>query len=140
MTSAALAAPSPLPHDAVMQLVLLFDVGMLGAGPLASFTVVAAEDGGQLLLGQPVGRQRDGAFLRQAPAVLHAQEGTRQKKTQETVETTGGFLIQCSKLSKKKKVFFQHCSGLADVRVSTTEYNPRVKKKKLVQRSRRRCP
>lgn len=76
VTSAAQAAPSPLPHDAVMQLVLLLDVGMLGAGPLAAFAVVAAEDGGQLLLGQPVGRQRDGALLRQAPAVLRAQEGT----------------------------------------------------------------
>lgn len=109
-----------------MQLVLLFDVGMLGAGPLAAFAVVAAEDGGQFLLGQPVGRQRDGAFFRQAPAVLHAQEGTRQK-TQETVETTGGFLIRRSNLGKKN-CFFQHCSGLADVRVSTTEYKPQVKK------------
>lgn len=97
MTSAAPAAPSPLPHDAVMQLVLLFDVGMVGAGPLAAFAVIAAEDGGQLLLGQPVGRQRDGAFLRQAPAVLLAQEG---KKTQETVETKGSFLIQRSNFSK----------------------------------------
>lgn len=92
VTSAALAAPSPLSHDAVMQLVLLFDVGVVGAGPLAAFAVVAAEDGGQLLLGQPVGRQRDGAFLRQAPAVLLAQKGMRQK-TQEAVETTGSFLI-----------------------------------------------
>lgn len=74
MTSAALAASSPLPHDAVMQLVLLFDVGVVGTGPLAAFAVVAAEDGGQLLLGQPVGGQRDGAFLRQASAILRAQE------------------------------------------------------------------
>lgn len=80
MTSAAPAAPSPLPHDAVMQLVLLFDVGMVGASPLAAFAVIAAEDGGQLLLGQSVGRQRDGAFLRQAPAVLLAQEGKKHRR------------------------------------------------------------
>lgn len=62
---------SPLSHDTVMQLVLLFDVGMIPTGPLATFAVVTAEDGGQLLLGHPVGRQGDGAFLSQAPAVLH---------------------------------------------------------------------
>ena len=62
---------SPLSHDTVMQLVLLFDVGMIPTGPLAAFAVVTAEDGGQLLLGHPVGRQGDGAFLSQAPAVLH---------------------------------------------------------------------
>lgn len=64
-------AASPLSHDTVMQLILLFDVGMVSTRPLAAFAVVAAENGGQLLLGQPVGRQGDGAFLRQAPAVLH---------------------------------------------------------------------
>lgn len=101
----AAAAPSPLPHDAVMQLVLLFDVGLLGAGPLAAFAVVAAEDGGQLLLGQPVGRQRDGAFLRQAPAVLHAQEGTREKKI-HTVETTGGFCLIQLQFKRKYCGFF----------------------------------
>lgn len=129
-TSAALAAPSPLPHDAVMQLVLLFDVGVIRTGPLTAFAVVAAEDGRQLLLGQSVGRQRDGALLRQAPAVLCAREGTRQK-TQETVETTGGFLIQRSNLSKNTFFFSRkYCSGLAVVRVRTTEYKPQVKKKK----------
>lgn len=54
-----------------MQLVLLLDVGMVAAGPLAALAVVAAEDGGQLLLGHPVGRQGDGALLSQAPTVLH---------------------------------------------------------------------
>lgn len=62
---------SPLSHDTVMQLILLFDVGMIPTGPLAAFTVVTAEDGGQLLLGHSVGGQGDGAFLSQAPAVLH---------------------------------------------------------------------
>lgn len=53
-----------------MQLILLLDVGMIPTGPLAAFTVVAAEDGGQLLLGHPVWRKRDGAFLSQAPTIL----------------------------------------------------------------------
>lgn len=77
--------PSPLPHDAVVQLVLLLDVGMVGAGPLAAFAVVAAEDGGQLLLGQPVGGQRDGALLRQAPAVLRPQWGRGGGETHERI-------------------------------------------------------
>lgn len=70
---------SPFSHDTVMQLVLLFDVGMIPTGPVAAFAVVTAEDGGQLLLGHPVWRQRDGAFLSQAPAVLYnkAQRNTR---------------------------------------------------------------
>lgn len=59
-------------HDTVMQLVLLFDVGMVATGPLAAFTVVTAEDGGQLLLGHPVGWKGDGAFLCQAPTVLQS--------------------------------------------------------------------
>lgn len=62
---------SPLPHDTVRQLFLLFDVGMITARSLAAFAVVTAENGGQLLLGHPVGGQGDGAFLGQAPAVLH---------------------------------------------------------------------
>lgn len=62
---------SPLPHDTVRQLFLLFDVGMISARSLAAFAVVTAENGGQLLLGHPVGGQGDGAFLGQAPAVLH---------------------------------------------------------------------
>lgn len=62
---------SPLPHDTVRRLVLLFNVGMISACSLAAFAVVAAENGGQLLLGHPVGGQGDGAFLGQAPAVLH---------------------------------------------------------------------
>lgn len=61
-----------------MQLVLLFDVGMIPTGPLAAFAVVTAEDGGQLLLGHPVGRQGDGAFLSQAPAVLHKAQRNRR--------------------------------------------------------------
>lgn len=62
---------SPLPHDTVRQLFLLFNVGMISACSLAAFAVVTAENGGQLLLGHPVGGQGDGAFLGQAPAVLH---------------------------------------------------------------------
>lgn len=62
---------SPLSYYIVMQLVLLLDVGMIPTGPLAAFAVVTAEDGGQLLLGHPVGGKGDGAFLSQAPAVLH---------------------------------------------------------------------
>lgn len=62
---------SPLPHDTVRQLFLLFNVGMISARSLAAFAVVTAENGGQLLLGHPVGGQGDGAFLGQAPAVLH---------------------------------------------------------------------
>lgn len=62
---------SPLSHDIVMQLFLLFDVSMVSTRTLAAFAVVTAENGGQLLLGQPVGRQGNGAFLSQAPAVLH---------------------------------------------------------------------
>lgn len=69
----------PLSHDTVMQLVLLFDVGMIPTGPLAAFTVVTAEDGGQLLLGHPVRRQGDGAFLSQAPAVLHKAQRNRRR-------------------------------------------------------------
>lgn len=61
---------SPLSHDTVMQLVLLFDVGMIATRPLAAFAVVAAEYGGQLLLGHPVGWKGDGALLCQAPTVL----------------------------------------------------------------------
>lgn len=74
---------SPLSHDTVMQLFLLFDVGMISTCPLAAFAVVTAENGGQLLLGQPVGRQGNGAFLSQAPAVLHnkAQRKRRQLTT-----------------------------------------------------------
>lgn len=64
----------PLSHDTVMQLVLLFDVGMVPTGPLAAFTVVTAEDGGQLLLGHPVWGEGDGSFLSQAPAVLQNKE------------------------------------------------------------------
>lgn len=44
---------------------------MISACSLAAFAVVTAENGGQLLLGHPVGGQGDGAFLGQAPAVLH---------------------------------------------------------------------
>lgn len=62
---------SPLSHDTVMQLVLLLDVGMIPTGPLAPFTVVTAEDGGQLLLGHPVGGEGDGAFFSQTPTILH---------------------------------------------------------------------
>lgn len=62
---------SPLSHYTVMQLVLLLDVGMIPTGPLAALAVVTAEDGGQLLLGNPVGGKGDGAFFSQAPAVLH---------------------------------------------------------------------
>lgn len=64
---------SPLPHDTVRQLFLLFNVGMISARSLAAFAVVTAENGGQLLLGHPVGGQGDGAFLSQAPAVLHSK-------------------------------------------------------------------
>lgn len=53
-----------------MQLVLLLDVG-IPTGPLAAFTVVTTEDGGQLLLGHSVGGEGDGAFLSQASPVLH---------------------------------------------------------------------
>lgn len=60
-----------------MQLVLLLDVGMIPIGPLAAFTVVTAEDGGQLLLGHPIGGEGDGAFLSQAPAVLHTAKRER---------------------------------------------------------------
>lgn len=63
-----------------MQLFLLFDVGMIPTSPLAAFTVVTAEDGGQLLLGHPVGGKGDGAFLSQAPAVLHSK-AQRKKET-----------------------------------------------------------
>lgn len=62
---------SPLSHDIVMQLVLLLDVGMIPTGPLAAFTVVTTEDGGQLLLGHSVGGEGDGAFLSQASPILH---------------------------------------------------------------------
>ena len=55
-----------------MQLVLLLDVGMIPTGPLTAFTVVTAEDGGQLLLGYSVGGKGDGAFLSQTPTVLHS--------------------------------------------------------------------
>lgn len=61
-----------------MKLVFLLDVAMIPAGPFAPFTVVTAEDGGQLLLGHAVGGQRDGALLSEAAAILdnkaHAQE------------------------------------------------------------------
>lgn len=62
-----------------MQLVLLLDVGMIPTGPLAAFTVVTAEDGGQLLLGYPVWWEGDGAFLGQASTVLHST--TDRKET-----------------------------------------------------------
>ena len=62
----------PFSHDTVMQLIFLFDVGMVATGPLAAFAVVTAEDGGQLLLGNPVGWKGDGAFLCQAPTVLQS--------------------------------------------------------------------
>ena len=62
-----------------MQLVLLLDVGMIPAGPLAAFTVVTAEDGGQLLLGHPVGGKGDGTFLSQAPTVLHNMAQRKEK-------------------------------------------------------------
>lgn len=52
---------------------------MIPTSPLAAFTVVTAEDGGQLLLGHPVGRQWDGAFLSQAPAVLHDKAQRKRK-------------------------------------------------------------
>lgn len=68
---------SPLSHDTVLQLVFLLDVGMIPTGPLAAFTVVTAEDGGQLLLGYPVGGKGDGALLGQAPTILHK---TRERK------------------------------------------------------------
>ena len=61
----------PLSHDTVVQLIFLLDVGMVATGPVAPFTVVTAENGGQLLLGHSVGRQGDGALLSQTPAVLH---------------------------------------------------------------------
>lgn len=60
----------PFSHDTVMQILLLLDVGMIPAGPLAAFAVVTAENWSQFLLGHPVGWKRDGAFLCQAPAVL----------------------------------------------------------------------
>jgi len=70
---------SPLSHDTVMQLVLLFDVGMISTGSVAAFTVVTAEDGGQLLLGHPVRRKGDGTFLSQASAVLHSKAQRKER-------------------------------------------------------------
>lgn len=67
-----------------MQLVLLFDEGMIPTGPLAAFTVVTAEDGGQLLLGHPVGGKGDGAFLSQASTILH-----NMAKRKEDILATG---------------------------------------------------
>lgn len=67
-----------------MQLVLLLDVGMIPTGPLAALTVVTAEDGGQLLLGHPVGGEGDGAFLSQAPTVLH-----NMSKREDDILATG---------------------------------------------------
>lgn len=67
-----------------MQVVLLLDVGMVSTGPLAAFAVVTAEDGGQLLLGHPVGRKRDGALLCQAPTVLQ----TMSHRTEDISTTT----------------------------------------------------
>lgn len=58
-----------LSHDTEMQLILLFDVGMVPTGTLAAFAVVTAEDGGQLLLWHPVWGEWDGALLSQAPPV-----------------------------------------------------------------------
>lgn len=66
---------SPLSHDTEMQLILLFDVGMVPTGTLAAFAVVTAEDGGQLLLWHPVWGEWDGALLSQAPPVLHMEGG-----------------------------------------------------------------
>lgn len=66
-----------------MQLVLLFDVGMIPTGSIAAFTVVAAEDGGQLLLGHPVGGKGDGAFLCQASSVLHGKAHGRGRLQQK---------------------------------------------------------
>lgn len=63
---------SPLSHDTVVQ-ILLFDVCMISAGPLAALAVVTAENGGQLLFGHPCWRQGNGAFLCQSPTVLQEQ-------------------------------------------------------------------
>lgn len=72
------SSTSPLSHDTVMQVFLLFDEGMISTCPLAAFAIVTAENGGQLLLGHSVRRQGDGAFLSQAPSVLHkAQSKSR---------------------------------------------------------------
>lgn len=78
---------SPLSHDTVMQLFLLFDVGMISTCPLAAFAVVTAENGGQLLLGQPVGRQGNGAFLSQAPAVLHNKAQRKRRHFNDRIHT-----------------------------------------------------
>lgn len=74
---------SPFSHDTVMQVVLLLDVGMVPTGPLAAFAVVTAEDGGQLLLGHPVRRKRNGALLCQAPTVLQSMSHTEQRTFQQ---------------------------------------------------------
>lgn len=60
-----------------MELILLFDVSMIPTGPVTAFTVVTAENGGQLLLGHPVRWQGDGALLCQAPAILQNTEKAR---------------------------------------------------------------
>lgn len=61
---------SPLSHRSVVELFFLLDVSMVRAASLATLALVTAEDGGQLLLGYAIWRQRDGALLSQTPTVL----------------------------------------------------------------------
>lgn len=83
---------SPLPHETVRQLFLLFNVGMISTRSLAAFAVVTAENGGQLLLGHPVGGQGDGAFLSQAPAVLHKKQ-TKYRRVNNGVRVEAPTLV-----------------------------------------------
>ena len=70
---------SPLSHDTVLQVVLLLDVGMVPTSSLAPLAVVAAKDGGQLLLGDAGWGEGDGALLCQTPTVLQShREETRR--------------------------------------------------------------
>lgn len=96
---------SPLSHDTIMQLVLLLDVGIVPTGPLAAFTVVTTEDGGQLLLGNPIGGEGDSAFLSQAAPVLHNKAQKKTLKEQDLLILDIN-MVQSGYCPLKKTVLF----------------------------------